>query len=239
MRVGDKFNRLEFIEDLGMVEYGTQGLKHRMGLFLCDCGNFTSAPCSTVKYGGTKSCGCYLRDATSIANTTHGLWSHPLHGVWTSMKQRCCNPKNIKYKNYGLKGVNVCNEWKEFINFYNWATTNGWKEGLQIDRINNDGNYEPSNCQFVTIAQNCSIGKRGLMCNNKSGYIGVSFVKKTNKWYSRIMVNGKDVYLGSFKSIDEAVEARIAKEVELFGEQRTNFHYNKKRRINYEQNQSI
>ena len=227
MRIGDKFNRLKFIEDLGRLEYGTQGLKHRFGIFKCDCGNSIKATCASVKNENTKSCGCYKEYLYGITNKTHGLCSHKLHGVWISMKQRCYNKNNKKYVNYGERGITICDEWEnDFMNFYNWAIESGWKEGLQIDRINNDGNYEPINCQWVSIGENCAIGKRGKYSSNMSGYIGVSFVKDTNKWKSRIMINGKDVYLGSFETITEAVEVRIAKEIEFFGQQRTNLNYN-------------
>ena len=71
------------------------------------------------------------------------------------MKQRCLNRQYHHYKDYGGRGITVCNEWLEFIPFRDWALNNGYTEGLQINRIENDGNYEPSNCNFVTAKENC------------------------------------------------------------------------------------
>lgn len=86
----------------------------------------------------------------------HGLYYHPLYSVWRGMKTRCYNKNAKEYKNWGARGIIVCNEWlnnpKAFIE---WAISNGYKKGLQIDRPNNNGNYNPSNCRFTTNAENC------------------------------------------------------------------------------------
>lgn len=82
-----------------------------------------------------------------------------LYGVWKSMRQRCSNPKNADYHNYGHRGITVCKEWGNYENFRDWAKENGYKVGLSIDRINNDGNYEPSNCRWATNKEQ-SLNKR-------------------------------------------------------------------------------
>lgn len=83
--------------------------------------------------------------------TKHGLHKHPLNQVFRDMKQRCYNDKNEFYYRYGERGIKICDEWLlDFMNFYNWSMSNEYKKGLQIDRKNNDGNYEPENCRFVT-----------------------------------------------------------------------------------------
>ncbi len=85
----------------------------------------------------------------------HGLRKHPLYNVWDGMKRRCHNSDNPHYKNYGGRGITIFAGWiNNFRAFYNWAIANGWKKGLWIDRINNDGNYRPENCRFVTSAVN-------------------------------------------------------------------------------------
>ena len=85
------------------------------------------------------------------------------------MKQRCCNPNNISYKYYGLKGIKVCSEWlDDFMNFYNWATENGYRDNLTIDRINADDDYKPSNCRWATCKEQSS--NRG--CNHWITYKG-------------------------------------------------------------------
>jgi len=94
--------------------------------------------------------------------TTNGI-KHPLWKIWRSMRNRCLNEKSEHWARYGGRGIKICEEWVDFINFYNWAI-NKWRQGLQIDRINNDGNYEPENCRFVTNKENA---------NNKSNTIYV------------------------------------------------------------------
>ena len=85
----------------------------------------------------------------------HGLSKHPLYFAWQDMKQRCYNKNRRQYKHWGGRGITVCNEWlHDFKVFYNWSIENGYKKGLQIDRIDNDGNYEPNNCHFVSQAEN-------------------------------------------------------------------------------------
>ena len=85
----------------------------------------------------------------------HGLSKDPLYSRWKTMKQRCYNPKCKSYKNYGGRGIQVCQEWKnDFLAFYNWAINNGYQKELEIDRKDNDGNYTPENCRFVTRSKN-------------------------------------------------------------------------------------
>jgi hypothetical protein len=99
--------------------------------------------------------------------TEHGLSSHRLNKIWRMMRQRCNNPKDNAFKNYGGKGVTICKEWNTFINFYNWAMSNGYQEGLTIDRKDSNGNYEPSNCEWVTRAENCRRAQKGHSRGNK------------------------------------------------------------------------
>lgn len=88
-------------------------------------------------------------------NFKHGMKGTRIYDTWLGMKARCNNPKSKDYKYYGGKGIAVCKEWRDdFIVFYNWAMSNGYKEGLTLDRINHDGNYEPANCQWITRSEN-------------------------------------------------------------------------------------
>lgn len=108
-------------------------------------------------YKPTQSCGCLKKEQDRInltKNHKHKMANlNPLYGVWVAMKQRCENPSNPRYEHWGGRGIKVCDEWLEFDNFYYWALMNGYEEGLSIDRINVDGDYEPSNCRWITLQE--------------------------------------------------------------------------------------
>ena len=135
-------------------------------------------------------------DPNIVLREQNGYKNHNLYTVWCNMKARCYNKNDKDYKYYGGRDITVCNEWKNNSKaFIEWALPL-WKKGLQIDRKNNEGNYEPSNCKFVTHKENMQ--NQGLLrSNNTSGYRGVSF---NGKWVARIMINNKNRYLGSFDS---------------------------------------
>ena len=80
--------------------------------------------------------------------------SSSIYHSWQNMKQRCLNPKHHKYARYGGRGIKVCDEWLDISGFYSWAVNNGWKEGLSIDRVDNDGNYCPENCRWISVSEN-------------------------------------------------------------------------------------
>lgn len=124
---------------------------------LCDCGKTTFVYTYNLIGNRIKSCGCLKLDILIQRSTKHNQRHTKLYEVWKSIKQRCFNPNNSSYHNYGGRGINICEEWKnDFMSFYNWSMKNGYKEGLTIDRINNDGNYEPSNCRWTTRLVQCN-----------------------------------------------------------------------------------
>lgn len=140
---------LKVIKDLGLNK---EKKPKREAVFLCFCGNEFKATINSVKTLQKKSCGCLKGNPTYF---THLKSKHPLYRKWSGMITRTTNKKEDRYKNYGGRGISVCDEWKNnFIAFYDWAMENGYKKGLSIDRINNDGNYEPSNCQWLTMKEN-------------------------------------------------------------------------------------
>jgi len=127
----------------------------------CDCGVTRMYLANSLRTGATTSCGCFQRQNTSEIHTTHGLSKHPLYLVHQEMLKRCYIESTKAYKDYGGRGIGVCDEWQsDFISFYNWAVNNGYQTGRSLDRINNDGHYEPSNCRFADRATQ-SRNKRG------------------------------------------------------------------------------
>lgn len=132
--------------NLLVIEYKNNG----KWLCKCDCGNEKIIRGNNLKRGLTKSCGCYNKETTSNRFKTHGLTKTRLYRIWHHIKERCYNSNNNAYKNYGGRGIKMCNEWlSNFVNFYNWAISNGYNDDLTIDRINNNSNYEPKNCHWV------------------------------------------------------------------------------------------
>jgi len=101
---------------------------------------------------------------------THGKSRSPIYNTWRGMIGRCKNPSDRYYHNYGGRGISVCTEWQDASTFIEWALANGWQEGLQIDRIENNKNYEPSNCRFVTRTVNC----RNMRSNQLLTFRGIT-----------------------------------------------------------------
>ncbi len=132
----------------------------------CECGKRISVVAHCLKCGHTRSCGCLKRDLSkSRTGNKNPAFRHGKAGrkpnnkfrvyrVWSCMLARCENPKHLAFKNYGGRGIKVCEKWHDAAAFIKWATESGYKDGLTIDRIDNDGNYEPFNCQWMTKSEN-------------------------------------------------------------------------------------
>lgn len=150
---------------------------------VCDCGNKTRVSSINLLRGRIKSCGCLhddlSRERAKKQFTKHGLRSTRLYSIWASMNTRCYNPNSRSYKHYGERGVKVCEEWKTFTNFYDWALGNGYREDLTLDRIDCNGNYDPQNCRWATTE---------MQCNNKrnSRFVTINGERHTLSEWSKI-----------------------------------------------------
>lgn len=156
--IGDKYGRLEVISTyVEKKNYKTNGKSYNVvfAVCKCDCGKEHSVRINALRTGNTKSCGCYESELTSARNYRHGAGLHESKGVYYAMLARCNNVNHKNYKHYGGRGIKVCEEWQSNMKkFTDWADKNGYKKGLQLDSINNDGDYEPSNCRFITAKEN-------------------------------------------------------------------------------------
>jgi hypothetical protein len=146
---GQEFGRLTVNGDSGKRDYD--------GAIIwdctCQCGVKVEIRTQALRNGNTKSCGCLYRDTRKKIGLKHGLEGTRLYRIWSGVIQRCTNPNYTYYKNYGGRGITVCEEWKEFVNFKNWAFQNGYEDTLTIDRINVNAGYSSSNCRWATKAE--------------------------------------------------------------------------------------
>jgi len=162
--IGTKFNLLTIVSDEGMSN------NRRMVAVKCDCGSEKKIGFATVKNGTAKSCGCLrvISNKKMVHRTTHGLVKHPLYRVWVGVRKRCYNSKCPEFKNYGGRGVTMCDEWREdFLPFYEWAISNGYKKGLELDKdkfASNEGGkvYSPEFCSFISRDENAKYRRSNI-----------------------------------------------------------------------------
>ncbi len=149
--IGNRFNNLVAIRlsSVSRVKNGTRG---QVWEFKCDCGAIKSILLTLVKNGITKSCGCYKKIACVTHGLTRGGVRNKIYGVWATMIQRCVNPKARSYRHYGGRGITVCDRWRRFQNFYNDMAVS-YGTGLTLERKDNNGDYTPDNCTWVTRSE--------------------------------------------------------------------------------------
>ena len=195
---GKRFGRLLVIEKSNYTnKYGRTFWRCK-----CDCGNEIIRPVGDLNTGRINSCGC-LHSETSrkqgLINKKHGLSQTRIYSVWMHMINRCTNKNNKYYSRYGGRGITVYDEWmNDILSFVNWAENNGYTDELEIDRINNDGNYEPNNCRFVTRQQNMQNTSGKVISSSK--YKGVMLSTNGKKWISQITVDNERINIGTFEN---------------------------------------
>ena len=192
-KVGQRYDRLEVKEVIGSDKNNSVYY-----LCKCECGNEKIIKYGSLLSGNTKSCGCKHQETMRERLTTHGLSGiggknrHRLYSIYNGMKTRCYNPNGKYWDRYGGRGITICDEWLDkengFMNFYNWAMENGYNDTLTIDRIDVNGNYEPSNCRWVddfTQANNNN-GNTYLTCGQYTFTISI-WCKITGLTNSNVM----------------------------------------------------
>ncbi len=141
----------------------------------------------------------------------HGLSYHPVYPLWKNILRRCNNPNDKSYKDYGARGIKMCDLWADnALYFIRWAMCNGYKKDLEIDRVDSLRDYEPGNCRFVNRQTNVN-NKRLIQGNNTSGYRGVSRKKYRDgsiRWVSIVFTKGKNKTLGTFRDAELAALVR-------------------------------
>lgn len=171
---------------------------------ICDCGKTILVKGVKLRKGHTQSCGCLQREAIKNIATTHGKSDTVEYSSWLAMKQRCLNPNNTNYKNYGGRGIKVCDEWLE--SFENFLQDMGNRpEGTSLERKDVNGDYSKLNCEWASFSKQSynrnTKSKKGRSC-------GVYYRKDRNSWLAVIHKDNKWIRLGSFRAEEDAVAAR-------------------------------
>ena len=187
-------NKMGKIKDLTGLRFGKLiviGNKGSKKICKCDCGNICETNTNHLITGHSKSCGC---GNARYWKTAKGMSRSNLYKVWIGMKERCMNPNSLSYKYYGGRGIIVCDEWiNDSSSFLDWALKNGYKQGLTLDRIDVNKGYEPENCRWVKMKEQCRNTRRNVyieynnetlclkdMCDKyKINYRSVLHYKKT------------------------------------------------------------
>lgn len=163
---GQRFGLITVVRRAENDKYG-----NARWLCRCDCGKEFVTLGHSIRNGHTRSCGHLQRDKASEMLRTHQMSKTALYKSWAGMVQRCSNPNAKAYKDYGARGITVCDEWRDFQKFYEWAVRNGYKPGLTIERMDNNKGYEPSNCTYATRAEQNRNTTRTHRIETSDGFI--------------------------------------------------------------------
>ena len=178
---GMSFGRLTVVRPAG------KNKRNQMRWFcVCDCGRETIIDQGNLVR--SKSCGCVARELASSRLRKHGAsQTEKLYGVWLNMRRRCDDPDHKSYSDYGGRGIKVCDEWQDYESFRRFALSNGWEPGLQLNRIDNDGNYEPGNVNFATARQNSNNRRNTIFVDDSGEMVSLSeFARRHKISYSTV-----------------------------------------------------
>lgn len=210
LSVGDNRNRLTVLGEPFFCRI-SEWDSAQYAVCSCSCGSIAVCNLSKLKHGKLVSCGCYQREIASMRSRTHGMSRTRLYKIWHKIQIRCYDEGCDRYHDYGGRGIAVCEEWRNsFDAFHKWALANGYNESLTIDRKENDGNYEPSNCRWATNAQQ-QANKRHRT-GTKSKFKGV------HKHRGRFAVKVRGRHIGLFKTEEAAARAYDEAASREFGE---------------------
>lgn len=216
---GEKHNRLTAIKEVEPYIYPNGKKKRRRYLFQCECGGEVVAPIASVRHGNTKSCGCISREKVIQRNKETAKYKGAINNAhynrWKGMIERCQYEQHKDYNSYGGRGIKVCDEWKnDPFEFFRWIENeSNYEEGFTLDRIDVNGDYEPSNCKFSSLYEQ-AVNKR-VLPSNKTGYPGVGF--HGDRYRVRITIEGKRKHLGVYEKLEDAIQARKDAELKYFG----------------------
>lgn len=146
-----KYNRLTITKNIGII-ISPKGTKRYFVTAVCECGTIKDYRLSHLTSGATKSCGCFSKENMKKIKTSHGMYGTRLYKIWSNMKNRCSNPKYLKYKDYGGKGITVCKKWQNFESFLTDMGSD-YSELLTLDRIDNSKGYKKTNCRWVSMKE--------------------------------------------------------------------------------------
>ncbi|PHB11470.1 hypothetical protein COE80_31060 [Bacillus pseudomycoides] len=210
---GNKYNRLT------VIKYIETKHSHRVWECKCDCGKITKVREQNLKRGTSKSCGCYNRELSSLKHKKHGQSFingkfTPEYQAWANMKKRCSNPNANGYEYWGGRGINYCDRWESFDNFFEDMGSRP-TPNHSLDRIDNSKGYCSENCKWTDKAQ--QVINRRTPKNNKTGVKGVCWHKLAKKYHARITVDGKVINLGLYEDLEEAVKVRKNAEEKYWG----------------------
>lgn len=177
--IGKKINMLTIIK----INKNTNKQGRRTCVCLCDCGKIREdiEIQVLIRKNPQKSCGCIRANSRK----SHGMSRTSLHRVWTNLKARCKNENQPQYKDYGGRGIKYFKEWEQFEPFMDWAFKNGYEEGLTLDRIDNNGNYEPSNCRWVTQKKQANNTRKTIFLTHEEVTLS------TKEWESLVNISSR------------------------------------------------